>query len=159
MKVVAHPFSSNDNEQGATDGSNGKDDEANKSKKKKKMDGAVTTTAAAAPPPELLVAPLEAHIKAVLYNPHTRSRRQASAVFDFLATGGGGGDVSAAAAAGDELGSDDSKAAAGAAAVSCAAASAKYFFDAVKHKSGLGKLLEIAMTSLQLSFTNSVLHI
>ena len=101
----------------------------------------------------------------MLYNPHTRSRRQASAVFDFLATGIGGGNgqqgdaIAGAGAGGADDGegqSIDTGKAGGAAAASCAAASAKYFFDAVKHKSGLGKLLEIAMTSLQLSFTNSV---
>jgi hypothetical protein len=103
--------------------------------------------------PERLAAPLEAHIKAVLYNPHTRSRRQASAVFDFLAAGQGDLSAAAAAAAGAGGGAGGSGSAA---AVACAAASAKYFFDAVKQKNGLGKLLEIAMTSLQLSFTNSV---
>jgi hypothetical protein len=38
-----------------------------------------------------------------------------------------------------------------------ASATAKYFFDEVKQKNGVAKLLEIQMTSLQLSFTNSIL--
>ena len=44
------------------------------------------------------------------------------------------------------------------AAVKAAANSAKYFVDEVKAKSGVGKLLEIEMMSLQLTFTNSVLR-
>lgn len=44
------------------------------------------------------------------------------------------------------------------AAAEAAAASAKYFFDEVKAKSGVAKLLEVEMMSLQLTFTNNVLR-
>jgi len=132
----------------------------------------------------LVLGPLEAHIKALLFNPHHRSRKQAAAVFDFLAP-----QKAKAQAKGAEVGVGGG-AAASARYVSCFTqgqlsctvplksharvltnryccctcvkpryTAGRYFFDSVKAGSGVAKLLEIQMTSLQLSFTNTVLNI